>query len=103
MQQTSLFLPGKSMPCVGLQGLVTLDAKLVHCQKKKLAVQLRHAVENIIRYHDQSVEHYSHQAKKETAGHAATRHWTAVGHRVWHVWHGLAPLEPYMTRKCQQP
>jgi len=76
-----------------------LDAKLVHCQKKKLAVQLQHAVENIIRYYDQCIEYYSHQAKKETAGHAATRHWKAVGHRVLHVFHGLAPLEPYVTQK----
>jgi hypothetical protein len=52
MQQTSLFLLGKSMPCVGLPGLVKLNAKLVHCQKGRLAVRLWHAVENAIRYYD---------------------------------------------------
>ena len=33
--------------------------------KKRLAVQLWNAVENIIRYYDQCIEHYSHKVKKE--------------------------------------
>ena len=52
MQQTSLFFLGKSMPCVGLPGLVKLNAKSVHCQKRRLAVRLQHAFENVIRYYD---------------------------------------------------
>ena len=48
MQRTSLFLLGKSMPCVRLPGLVKLNARLACCQKKRLAVQLQHAFENVI-------------------------------------------------------
>jgi len=105
MQQTSLFLLGKSMPCVGLPALVRLNEKLVHCRKKRLVAQLRHAFENVFRYYNGcklDSEGYSHQAKKETAGHAPTHHQTTVGHRALHVWCGPAPLEPCVTRMYQQ-
>jgi len=63
MRQTSLFLLGKSMLCVGLPGLVKLNVKLVHRRKKRLVAQLRHAFENVIRYYNgykSKSEHYSH-------------------------------------------
>jgi hypothetical protein len=83
MQQTSFFLLGKFMPCVGLPGLVKLNAKLVHCQKRRLAARLLHAFENIMRYYDRcklDSGDYSHQARKEIAEHNATHHQTAAGH-----------------------